>query len=239
MRTKRKTKKKTMMKTRMRMAKKRMMKRTMKMRTIDRKGVWVKRNGERGSTLIGALFAITLFAFGGMSLIELAASENAASGNEMQTSQALQVGTGGLEQARYLLDFGLSPDVEDKPLGFGSYTIISDPANSTVTVESDVGLGRKVQSINADFSKNCIEIDTSNAFTAEANLQGIALVKSCNQEAVITKVTLDWNWSDCVLNSDNPLAECPNGHEDHDHGMATVEETHLNNTPLYDPDNGT
>lgn len=195
--------------------------------------------GTRGSTLPAALMAILFFALSGTALLEMNASQHVATGNEMTSIQALQVGTGGLEYAKSLLDLGLSPDVTDKQLGTGTFTITTDPATGDITVTSQVGAARKVQSINSDFAKNCVALDTSGAFTQGSDLHGIKLTKSCGQTAFITSMIIDWDWSDCVLNSSNPLEECPGDHViDHDHGGAKVTQIGLNGATLYDPDQG-
>src|SRR3990167_2350005 len=55
----------------------------------------------------------------------------------------------------------------------------------------------------------------------------------------LTKMWIDWNWSDCVLGSADPLNECPNDHlTDHDHGSASVSEISLDNQVIYDPSLG-
>ena len=54
----------------------------------------------RGSTLIGSLFAISLMALAGMSLVEFGAEEDVASVNAMQGKQVLNVGHAGLEYAK-------------------------------------------------------------------------------------------------------------------------------------------
>ena len=203
------------------------------------KKVFKRRIGKKGSTLPAALFAILLFALSGTALLEMSASQHVTTGNEMNSIQALQIGTAGLEEAKYLLSLGSSPVVTDKPLGDGSYTIVTDPANGLVTVTSQVGLARKVQSINADFAGDCVVLDTSGAYTSGNDLYGVKLTKNCNDSMTLTKMWIDWNWSDCVLGSADPLNECPNDHlTDHDHGSASVSEISLDNQVIYDPSLG-
>lgn len=155
--------------------------------------------GKRGSTLVGGLFAISLMAMAGMSLLEFGAEEDVASVNGMQQKQVLYVGHAGLEYAKARLDSGQVADVIDQPFDDGSFTIVSDATTRLVTVDSEVGIARMTQSINADFSKDCVTLDVSTTFADGANLRNVKLVKTCNAAATVAKVWIDWNWPQCGL----------------------------------------
>lgn len=154
---------------------------------------------KRGSSLIGSLFAISLMAMAGMSLLEFSSEESVSSVNSMQREQSLYVGHAGLEYAKGRLDQGQMPDVVDQPFDTGSFTIVSDPSTRLVTVDSEVGIARAAQSINADFSKDCVTLDVSTAYADGANLRNVKLVKTCNAAATVAKMWIDWNWPQCGL----------------------------------------
>lgn len=161
------------------------------------------RKKERGSSLIGAILLILIFGFAGSSAVQVSTIEKEASSNEMQTEQALYVGQAGIERAERMLDFGLNPVVVNQSFGNGGFTTLTYPASSLVTVSSTVGNASKTQSINADFSKDCVTIDTSGAYTEGANLRNVRLIKSCNTAAIVSKMIVDWNWPSCTA-GDSP-----------------------------------
>lgn len=105
---------------------------------------------KKGSTLIGTLFILVGLTFFASSAIYVTNGENRATVNEMQTGQALYVGSAGLEYASKKLELGLDPSIADKEFGYGSFTITTEPTSHTVTVTSFVGDARKVQSITTD-----------------------------------------------------------------------------------------
>jgi hypothetical protein len=112
-----------------------------------------------------------------------------------------------LEYAKKKLDAGVSPDITNQPFGDGTYTITSDLNTQLITVNSLVGSARRVQSIQGNFSDQCVTLDTTAAVVQGSNLQGVKLVKTCNTAAIVTKVTIDWNWPQCGLQSgDDPYA---------------------------------
>lgn len=171
----------------------------------------------------------------GIALIDLSAGSISAGSNEMLNSQALYVGQGGLEDARRNLDFGQSPNVTNKALGFGSYTTTSVPDTGLITVASQIGNAKKTQHIYAKFSKDCISFDTSEAQSDDDsgyNLINLRMIKTCNQEAELTEMTVSWNWHECVLNANDPFTECPNEYDD---GEARVQLINVEDEMVYNP----
>lgn len=193
----------------------------------------------RGSSLIGAMLAVSLIGMAGLSVVQLSSSENKSSTHEMQKSQVMYVGQAGLEYAQDQLTKGLNPTVTGKPFGYGTFSVTTDPAMGLITVISQVGDATKTQSINANFAQNCVALDTSKAYTDQYELNEVSLSKTCNQAATVTSITLDWNWSSCVLNSLDPAGLCPNDHtSDHDHGNAIVQHLAIEGTAIYNPGGG-
>lgn len=159
---------------------------------------------QRGSSLVGALVTIVVMAAGSAAMIELATSETASSTNEMQTSQAMNVGLAGIEDAKMKLKSGISPDVANRAFSFGTYSIISSPASGMVTVTSQVGAAKRTQSINTSlFGSENVSIDKDDVYAQGPNLKNLQLVKSCpdsecQTSTIISKVTMDWNVDPCT-----------------------------------------
>lgn len=162
---------------------------------------------KEGSTLISAIFLILFASFMGSAVVQIDSADTISSANNLKGTQALYVGQAGLESAKRKLDLGGNPDMIDQPFGYGSYTITSDLNTQLVTVNSLVGDARRVQSIQGNFSDQCVTLDTTAAVVQGSNLQGVKLVKTCNTAAIVTKVTIDWNWPQCGLQpGDDPYA---------------------------------
>lgn len=188
---------------------------------------------------MAALLAITIMGMSGLAVIHLSSSEAQSNVYALQSQQAFYVAQAGLEYAQERLHQGLNPAVNNYPFGPGHFSITTDPASGLITVIGQVGEAMSIQSINASFSKNCVVFDTSTAHTDQFHIKEVKLVKSCNDAAIVTKMWIDWDWSDCVLNSSNPLAECPLSHaSDHVHGNAVVQHISIEATEIYNPGQG-
>ena len=190
---------------------------------------------DKGSSLIGALIILLIVGFTGATLVTMSSGNNAGSVNEMQTQQAFYGGHAGLEMARHDLYNGQNPVVVGQPLGTGALSISTTPSQGLVTVSSQVGQAKKTQTINANFGKDCVLLDTTQAAISNINdhdLTGILLTKSCNAAAIASKMYVTWNWDSCVLNSDyatDDLSTCPV-----DTGGALVDGITLASTTIYD-----
>lgn len=192
---------------------------------------------KKGSTLVGSLFIIVGLTFFASSAVYVTNGENRATVNEMQTTQALQVGSAGLEYASKQLELGLDPSITDKALGTGSFTITTEPTSHTVTVTSFVGDARKVQSITTDnFSDNCVGFDTTSQPYIEGNdIYDVQLVQTCNDAAYITSMVISWDWTPCVLDEENGDEECAEEGAEPDTGGAQVDFLAIGGTTIYDP----
>lgn len=153
---------------------------------------------QKGNTLIGALGVMVVLAYGAMAVVNLSSVESTSYVNSQQGVQALAVGNAGIQWALDKVDNGESPDTTGKVFAQGSFDVVSDPDNSEITVTSYVGNAKKVQTLNADFSWNCVDLDVSETYTDGEQLRGIKLVKTCNTVATVESVSVDWDWSSCA-----------------------------------------
>lgn len=153
----------------------------------------------RGNTLVGALIVLIVLGATAASVVNISGADIAGASDNMEAVQAMGVGNAGLQFALDKLNYGLKPDVANKPFARGTFTIVSDPIASLITVVATVGKALKTQSINADFAKNCVDLIVSQSVINLDTLKNIKLIKTCNKEAVLTNMTISWNWSDCAV----------------------------------------
>lgn len=154
---------------------------------------------QQGNTLIGALVLMVVLAATAASVVNISGTDSRAYTDNMQSTQALAVGNAGIQWALDKLSNGESPAVTDKAFDKGTFSVVPDANSSLITVIGRVGDAKKTQSINADFSKNCVDLVVSQAFIDGATLQDVKLVKTCNKKAILSKMQLTWDWGECAV----------------------------------------
>jgi len=175
---------------------------------------------ERGSSLVGTVLAMLVMGYLGATMTQQNSSSAAVSTNEIQTSQALYLAQAGVETGLARLNNGQLADGVLN-LGNGSVTISTDTVAGTMTATGVVGSARKVMTVHIDpsavddgtpgagyraaigFARSCMRFDTSSAYLEGAQLKGVKLVKSCNAEAHMTELAIDWSFSDCAVEIDD------------------------------------
>lgn len=192
---------------------------------------------EQGFTLVGAVIALTLAAYMGASLLEVGGTGDGAATNEFQTTQALHVGNGGIQYALQQLEWGLSPDVQDKPFGAGTFTVATDPVTREIAVTGSVGQAKKIQGVTSDFSSDAIDVDATSAFlsTDGEDIQGLEIKKYAHAQVLLASLTVSWNSSMCAqtLNCSGTsqiVCHVPPGNPDNQHSItvgSSAVDTHL------------
>lgn len=155
---------------------------------------------EKGISMVGSLIMVTLLAYIGASVSDFTSSDTSSTTNESQTLQALQVGNGGLQEAKEKLTNGESPNVTGKSLGNGTYTTTTDPTTQIVTVLAQVGTAKKTQTLTSTFSQQAMSIEVSGAIIKNKDLEDIEVIKSANNKAILTQMKVEWNWGLCAKN---------------------------------------
>lgn len=155
---------------------------------------------KRGSSLIASVITLALVGYMGASLLQLGGAGDRAATNEFQTTQAMQAGNGGIQYALQKLEAGLSPDIENKALSTGTFTVETDPVTRQLTVTGKAGLAKKVQNLTTEFTPDVLIVDTTPAFLSPngKNLEGFEFVKDGHAAAVLTSVKVTWNTSVCA-----------------------------------------
>lgn len=153
---------------------------------------------DHGYTLIATVITLMLVGYMGASLVESLSADAADTSGELQSTQALHIGNGGIQYALDKINDGLSPDVTGKPLGVGYFDVVTNPAGQTFAVTAYAGLAKKDQSISTTFAQQCVDIDVTTATYDQKELQGIELVKTCNKAAIVSDVVVEWNWGACA-----------------------------------------
>jgi len=173
---------------------------------------------ERGSSLVGAVMAMLVMGYLGATMTQQNSSSAAVSTNEIQASQALYLAQAGVETGFARLNSG---ELADGQLNFsnGSATISTNPTAGTMTVTGVVGSARKMMTVMIDpnahndgtpgagyrsqigFASDCIHFDTTGAYLEGAQLKGVKLVKTCNDEVDMTALAADWWYSNCAVNN--------------------------------------
>lgn len=177
---------------------------------------------QNGYTLIATVITLMLVGYMGASLVESLGADSADTAGELQNIQALQIGNGGIQYALDKINDGLSPDTTDKPLGVGTFDVVTNPAGQTFTVTAHAGLAKKTQSVSTTFAQQCVDIDVTTASYDQKELQGIELVKTCNKAAVISDVVVEWNWSACAQALSCTAMDNPPVGADPDTGKVTI-----------------
>lgn len=184
-----------------------------------------------GFIFITTLLLIFVMGMALMGATQLVSQERAASTNQYLMQTANYIGIAGLEYAKSRLDRGLSPNVTDKTLGSSSFDVVSDPENRQITVTSHSGRSHRSQTIQSNFSKDCLQFNTNSVEVNGDELKRIKLIKSCNTQVIASRIKITWNAHTCVTSQThdpltNDLRECEqNGYVEN--GGASVESINL------------
>lgn len=143
------------------------------------------------SSLI-AVFLLFVMSFTGTTLIDMTSADVRIKSQELETTQALQVGNGGIQFALKMLKSGKNPNAVSRQLGQGEFTISTAPTQRQVSVWSRVGEAEKTQLIETPFSNNCVEVDTSHGFVDGNAIKDIRIRKACHDAINITALDLKW-----------------------------------------------
>lgn len=155
---------------------------------------------DRGSTLVAATITLALVGFMGASLLETSDTGNSSATNEFQTTQALQIGNGGIQYALSQIDKGLSPDIQGKELGAGSFSVVSDPTTGALNVTAKVGVAYREQGVTTSFASDVMNLDTTPSYLEKngSTLSGFEISKSGHSMAYLAAITVNWNTSVCA-----------------------------------------
>lgn len=180
-----------------------------------------KTAGDSSATvMIEAVVVMTVLATVAVALLQLSGSDTRQAAGERQAWQSFAVGGGGLQWALERLDKGNDPSIAQKALGGGSFSITTDPQGSLLTSRGVVGTAQRAQTVRANFSKDCVKLDTKDAYSeihliaenefVQQVLKNVLLIKTCNERAVLDKIVLSWNWGWCAKDVDCPCAQSGN-----------------------------
>lgn len=147
-----------------------------------------------------ALAVMVVLAAGAVTVIHLSGTDTRSYTDDMQAQQALTIGNAGLQRALSKLNNGEDPTASDVDFAQGKFSIATDPTQSRVIVTSQVGDATKTQSINANFGRNCVDLIVSSSYISGTTLLDTKLTKTCNNQAILDKMTVSWNWSECACN---------------------------------------
>lgn len=162
------------------------------------KNAYAAVRGERGSSLIAALFIVMTLGVAGMGMTQLAMSEDRSSALDIQKNQVFQIGTAGLEYAKSHINNGLDPTVNHKDFAGGDFSISTDTNTNQITVASRLGDSRGTQTISTTFGDDCIRINTDNVTRFNNELRSLQIEKICNRTITIASITMEWNTHNCA-----------------------------------------
>jgi hypothetical protein len=151
----------------------------------------------QGSSLIGAIVVMTILAGTAASVATISSSDTKRSVNDLQMTQVRAVGTAGIEHARNKLKQGYCPDVNNKAFGPGSFTTTTNPTSGAVTVVAQVGDAKVSQSINTEFTQDCVSMNCVFCTMENAAVKDLQFTKSCNDQAILTDLVITRNWTSC------------------------------------------
>lgn len=155
---------------------------------------------ETGGVLIATIIMLTLVGFMGATVLEQTNADTSSNQNELQTSQALHIGNGGIQYALSRLDQGENPVTQNKSFALGNFSIATTPSTQSIFVTGIKGGATKNQNLTANFSEQCVAEDEMVAYSQNKGLRGIELFQSCHKRSVITSLKVEWNASACAQN---------------------------------------
>jgi hypothetical protein len=160
---------------------------------------WSRLKNKKGNTLIGALIVMTALAATAAAVVYMSGSDSRSAVNTMQHKQADTIAHACLQWAFDKLNNGEAANVTDKEFAQGTFTATTDPDASLITCKAQVGETVVTLNSTAYFSSNCVDLIVSNAYTEDNVIRDIQLVKKCNDSAILSKLYMTWNVSDCAL----------------------------------------
>src|SRR3990167_1480664 len=218
----------------------------------------------RGSTMVGALFAISILSLAGSALIQNASNEQVTSVNMSHQDQAFYVTGAGVEHAIEQWSQSINPD-GTYSFGSGQFTITTDLTNGTISVMGQVGDAKRYQTINGSSyisggnddetpvdETGCLEMDMSEVNTSENYIYDVKINKLCetdpdNANHVIVchnnhDISIDWEgWENGHMSHDQDhLGSCVDTEEtyctaeNYDNGNAHITGIGFENTTIYD-----
>lgn len=189
-------------------------------------------DGHRGYSSIITIVVITVFSFLSTTILDMTSVDSQIKGHEVQASQALLIGNAGIQYSLYKLNNGLSPNNITKNFNGGQFTISTNPAAASVTVESDMGPSKKKQSLSTNFSNQCTTSDLSMITVASNVLINIRFRKACHAKIILTGLVLNWTSNGGGLGNtiteirvDNQTVYGPNGDLDQGDPVAIADKT--------------
>lgn len=177
---------------------------------------------QQGYTIIGTMIIMMIMSYMGANVVDVSDNGSLGGVKDVQATQALYVGDGGIQYALKELDEGKNPDAT-RIVGNGEFTVTSNPVSREVHVVAMVGDAKREQSVLASFSADKVDVNLEAALPSGNEITDINFVKTAGSKVILTDVAVNWNWSDCVFNDscegDDPRYVChvPNGKEDHKH----------------------
>ena len=148
---------------------------------------------ETGYSIIVAIVIFTVLSMMGTAMIDMTSFDARIKSQEVQALQSTEIGNAGIQYALEKIKGGENPNNVTKNLGYGQFQISTDPASSRITINGQVGASTKVQTLSALFSKECIEINTTQTEAHLNLLRKIRLKKTCNDAFTIDKIRLFWD----------------------------------------------
>lgn len=194
-----------------------------------------KIKNERGSSLLMATVMIVGIGLVGLQFVDTSSQETSSGMSDVLGQMASSGVQSGIEASLYDLENGLDPS-KTYTLGESTVTISTDPDSGAVLVTSLVDNGllgqvKRTGQINADFSKNNLNIEFSAATLDGPILKGLALDKTTEKTDILDKIVVTLDESDCSRNvscDDAPNRHCNENDANRGHG---------NDCDGYDEDN--
>lgn len=202
----------------------------------------------KGSATLFAVATVILMGILGSAVVQTTSLGYISNVNEVKGIQASSLQIAGLEDSKYKLDRGLDPTIEGKRVGLGTYSITTDPEAGTVTVTSQVGNARKEASFTAQFAKDCVAFDTSAVVKDGNELLHLKLVKTCNRQALLDQMTVNWDWESnaCISHGQDNNGDHGRNHTGCEtsseallnHGNAKITDVFIEQSTFYSSDLG-
>ncbi|MBU0505750.1 hypothetical protein KJ708_07150, partial [bacterium] len=138
-----------------------------------------------------------------VSVSTITSTDTVSAVNDSQLTQVMAVGNAGFAYASNQINNGYCPKIANKDIGPGKFSIDTDPIFRTVTVESEVGKAKKVLRMNMLFATDCVGFSCVYCYAEEETgfLRNAQYTKSCNNQAIVSKMYVTWDSSTCALNT--------------------------------------
>lgn len=147
---------------------------------------------QRGSAVLMAVMSMLLLGGIGATTISVVSTNEEARAESLAAEQSFALAQAGIEYAKNRLDMGVSPAVQNFPMGKGTFTITTVPNSGTIASTGNVGAAQKTLTMSSNFGSNCIDLDVAQAHSAGPNLVGAKIKKNCLTYATVTDWTIAW-----------------------------------------------